>query len=236
MSKIQYFLYSGYNGRIIRFSSTYYVNLEEYLNYYCQTNINADYFLSKLYQLKEIWNTKEMDDLINREFGGYFDWEILQEIQSEGKWFTFFGFVDIAARVNVETKVVYIENEMDSGSGTTEISFDDLTYILEQFRNYPSGNYDINLLVGKLKVKECEAFIYNLKQCLELRQNIEREFFSERIKPTTLNYDYPYVVIHDRDLIYVHMTEMLNILEQHVYHYKQKKNSNWFRRFFNFTI
>lgn len=234
MSKIQFTLHKGYDTRIIRFLNHYYHNLEVFLMNFCNSDSDIQYYLSTLYQLKEIWNTQEMDNLIDRRFGGYFDDEILQEIQAEGKWFSLFVTVLSAGRVQVETKIVYIDNEMSSDLQTTEIPFDDLIFILEQFRNSPIGNYNVPALIEKLKIVECEAFIHDLKQCLELHTNIKKGFFSQRIKPVSITSDYPYVVIFDREPLYVHMTHMLLFLEQHLYRHEEKRNKNLFRRFLNF--
>ena len=114
------------------------INLETLLNTTFNDIETLDEYLAELKYLRDNWNTANRDAYVNNKRGGYWDWEIMEENNVTGNWFTLFAFEDIGCSINADTQQVYITDAFNQDRPTLTMSLNDLINIFEQWKNIAS--------------------------------------------------------------------------------------------------
>jgi len=130
MNLTDYIIHGSGETKQINFSDSALINLEEILNYGFNNNNNIDFFLNKLSSIKSNWTSL---NLLDSEWGFWDDGE-LAEKGVTGHWFYLLGEPDIDIYICVETKKLFIENEIMPHYPIVELSVDEFISILEQWK------------------------------------------------------------------------------------------------------
>jgi hypothetical protein len=212
MNLKDYPIYESLNGRFIDFGETGYSCLGSLLNSLLHSYANLDSILEELNYLQYNWGNENMERFVEEKRGGYFDWEILNEIRSEGKWFSIWGDIQFSIIVNQDTKTVRIYDEFDLKNSELELPFDEFVEVLEQWREVPSLITDgATPVIQRLDRHECESFIRDLEEGLK-GSPMDEGFFSDSVNDMNILYRDSYIII-DKYFI-ITMFEMLTMLRQ----------------------
>lgn len=121
------------NSKIIKFTDPSLETLGNVLSSYIRTLENTDFFLEKLYYLRDNWDN--IDQIVEKQYNEYFDEFILRELGLTGQWFMFWGWFDIDILVNKKNKHFCIQgSEYYPTFPVVVFSLDDFISILEQWR------------------------------------------------------------------------------------------------------
>ncbi len=118
--------------RFIKFDLHNLKNLELLLNNNLTIDKNLSNYITKIGYLIDNWH--DLDYIVQIQYSGYWDWEILREFNVTGKWFTFGGSEDIVVYICKSTQKIYIENQILESLPKIEMSLLDFFDVLKQWK------------------------------------------------------------------------------------------------------
>jgi len=130
------FVIADRSGLTVRFNDKKMANLEDLLNTMLNHPPTVDYFLERLYFVRDNRrNSAVMDAYIEKELGGYWEEEYLKDHGLEYGWFSFFSY-NLGGEVYTDhfIETIYIINDYVSEQPVTEIPFNEFISIFEQYK------------------------------------------------------------------------------------------------------
>ncbi|OYQ47156.1 hypothetical protein CHU92_01175 [Flavobacterium cyanobacteriorum] len=121
------------NNKFIYFNQPAYLNLESLLNGILNPVINLDFFINKVQFLINNWN--DIESIVDNDYGGYWDDEVLAENNMTGTFFTLISEVDLHVYVNVATQTICVEDDFHPNHSLLELPLQEFLDIMIQWRN-----------------------------------------------------------------------------------------------------
>ena len=126
-----------FGKRLIKFDNPSLATLESFLNGNITDKETFEYYLTKLYKLKNNWS--DLDSIVKADYRDYWDEEILRLNNATGDWFTFGGSEDICIYISNENKKVYMENEILDNEPVVEMLLEEFINVIEQWKAIQLG-------------------------------------------------------------------------------------------------
>ena len=97
-------------NKFIQFKQPALATLETLLNTNLSNTATINKYLGQLIYLRDNWSNANRDIFINNTAGGYWDWEILEDNNVTGNWFTLFAYEDLECNINADTEQAHIRD------------------------------------------------------------------------------------------------------------------------------
>jgi len=116
--------------KIIDFDNPALITLGHFLNGNVRSEQSLIRYLTNSRKLRNNWS--ELDTIVQEQFDGYWDSEVLEAFNVTGQWFTFGGSEDITVYINKANQYIY--NKFLETETVVEMHLDEFIDILEQWQ------------------------------------------------------------------------------------------------------